>query len=42
MILSPLDSPASHAGLKQFDAVIRINGQNIAEATADMVATIVR
>ena len=41
-ILLRVDSPADVGGLKKLDTVLRINGQNVMAASADMVAKFVR
>ena len=41
-ILLRVDSPADVGGLKKLDTVVRINGQNVMAASADMVAKFVR
>ena len=41
-ILLRVDSPADVGGLKKLDSVLRINGQNVMAASADMVAKFVR
>ena len=41
-VVFSLDSAAQKAGLKQDDCIVRVNGQNVTEMTADHVARVIK